>query len=204
MRVAHSTLIHHVNNFFLVPVRRLFRRSFHKDHDSAFAEGELDPLQGVSFDAFSRNHANEFIAFNQINDHLRASKEFLVHIDLWEGRPVWVMLEPFFNSRVSEDVNGFVFDFHFHHVLDEDFWRFTLWKVWWTSHKNHNRKLLQHSVYLLESKFSFFYELLAVIPIIGSDNLQKSWSLGMMDLFSFILIWLSYLIHNFHDLHGAK
>jgi hypothetical protein len=110
---------------------------------------------------------------------------------LWEGRPVWVMLEPFFNSRVSEDVNGFVFDFHFHHVLDEDFWRFTLWKVWWTTHENHNRKLLQHSVYLLESKLSFFYELLAVISIISSDNLQKSWSLWMMDLFSFNLVWLN-------------
>ncbi len=118
MCVAHLALIHHLNNFFLVPIRRLLRRSFHKDYNSAFAEGKLDSFQGISFDAFSRNHADEFIAFYQINNHLGASKEFLVHIDLWKGRPVRVMLEPFLNSRVSEDVNGFVFDFHFHHVLD--------------------------------------------------------------------------------------
>jgi len=92
MSETHSARIHHINNFFLVSVRRLLRRSFHKHNDSAFAESQLDSLQSISFDAFCRNHVDEFIAFYQIDDHLGATDEFLIHIDLWEGGPVRIML----------------------------------------------------------------------------------------------------------------
>ena len=78
----------------------------------------MDSLNGVSTNALTGDHRHEVVLLDQLQHDLSSANELAVDVKLWVGRPIGVVLEPFFHLLIEEDIVTFVLDLEIFQLFD--------------------------------------------------------------------------------------
>lgn len=142
---------------------------WNKHDDFVEPEELLESILGRKFEALLWHNVVEVAAFHQLSDDIKAALELAMDVDLWEGGPLSVELQPLSDALVTEDIERLdVAVAASVDVLDEAASELAAWGIECALDEHHAGVCLDQVVDFAESKLLLLLE----------ESLDKSVKLG--------------------------